>query len=156
MDAILFGLKRAHHASLRFGRELLAPYAVTPARFDALFAIHQLRASRQSELRRELGVARSTISRMLRSLEQLGLVERGQRRYSRDIALTLLGRRVMRCAVANIHRARVAYRKVQRAIRITPSTNSFMARGHLDATLSAFRRKLGDSATLYYPWDPDD
>ena len=161
MDAILFGFKRAHHVSLRFGRELLTPFGLTPARFDALFALHELReedgrSTRQCDLRRELGVARSTISRMLRSLERLGLVERGHRRYTRGVSLTRLGASLMRCAVARIHRARVAYRKVQRAIRITRSTNSFVARGVLDATLNTFRRELGDSATLYYPWDPDD
>jgi DNA-binding MarR family transcriptional regulator len=51
---------------------------LTAARFDLLFAVHAhgSRRMRQRELQRMLGVCRATVSRMLGSLERLGLVRR--------------------------------------------------------------------------------
>src|SRR5689334_22171797 len=78
MDSIFFGLKRAHQGTLRFARLALAPFGLTPARFDLLYALHTVpvRGMLQSLLRRVLGVTAPTVSRMLRSLEGLGLLVR--------------------------------------------------------------------------------
>lgn len=75
MHAILFGLKRAHQASLTVSRPLLRPFGLTPARFDMLCAIAQHRCLTQIELARVLGVRASTVSRMVKALLQLNLVE---------------------------------------------------------------------------------
>ena len=77
MHVLYFGLKRAFHATLKINRPLLDRHAITPARFDLLYVIHLERwgSLRQSKLRRVLGVARPTISRMVRSLETLGLLD---------------------------------------------------------------------------------
>jgi DNA-binding MarR family transcriptional regulator len=81
MDGTFFGLKRAFHGTLRLGRKPLREHGLTAARFDLLFALtDEGRARRaamyQSTLRRILGVSRATVSRMMISLEELGLVER--------------------------------------------------------------------------------
>jgi DNA-binding MarR family transcriptional regulator len=157
MDAILFGLKRAHHASLRFGHAVLAPFGLTPARFDAMFALHREGGfMAQSKLRRSLGIARSTMTRMLVSLERLGLLERTPRRYTRLVRMTQVGASVVRRAAGYVLGRYVAYRTVARAIRLGPRSPHLQTRGHFDSLLSKFRRTLGDRATLYYPWDPDD
>lgn len=74
MHAIFFGLKRAHHGTLRITRRILAALGLTAARFDLLYAVKK--ATRygvnQSALRKVLGVSRATVSRMLASLEERG------------------------------------------------------------------------------------
>jgi DNA-binding MarR family transcriptional regulator len=65
---------------------------VTPARFDALYALRERGVMMQSKLQRVLGVVRSTVSELLRDLERLGLVVRGARcRNGRDVRLTKAG-----------------------------------------------------------------
>ena len=100
MDDVFFGVKRAHLAvnAWALGR-LKKDFGVTPARFDLMRLIYE-RNFRwiQSELRSRLGVARATISRMLRSLEKLGWIERKPNawdRRTRDCVLTYEGRRVV-------------------------------------------------------------
>ncbi|MDP9036795.1 MAG: MarR family transcriptional regulator, partial [Myxococcota bacterium] len=77
MNAIFFGTKRAFQSCLRLMRPYLAQLGLTAARFDMLTAIwRHPYGLLQRELRKMLGVTAPTISRMLRSLEQLGLVRR--------------------------------------------------------------------------------
>ncbi len=101
MDEVFFGLKRGHLAATRFSARLLFKFGLTPARFDLLRLVLHSGAAGMSQayLRARLGVARSTVSRMLRALEQLGLVERDATsfdRRSRTCKLTVEGRsRVM-------------------------------------------------------------
>ncbi len=156
MDSIFFGMKRADQVALRFGHKMLAPFGLTPARFDMLFAMDHGYSRTQRDLRRELGVARSTTSRMLASLERLGWVEREPRRHTRRIRLTDTGKALIRRAARRLCGCRrLPYRMVARAIRVGPRTNVFMARGDLDGSLARFRRTFGDGATLYYSWYED-
>ena len=61
MNAILFGLKRAFQASIRFTRPMVAAFGLTAARFDMLYAIKLAKYGiKQSELRRTLGVTAPT------------------------------------------------------------------------------------------------
>ena len=78
MNAIFFGLKRAYHGTLRIYRHALARQGLTAARFDLLYAAREYRRHgvRQSSLRRALGVSAPTVSRMVASLEALGLLRR--------------------------------------------------------------------------------
>ncbi len=75
MHAILFSLKRAHHASLTVSRELLRPFGLTPARFDMLCAVLKHFGIAQKDLANTLGVKPPTVSRMVKSLVALDLVE---------------------------------------------------------------------------------
>lgn len=79
MDAVLFSLKRAFHLSVAAGLKLTRPFGLTPARFDLLYALDgdgMGSVGRQCFLRHRLGVSAPTVSRMVTSLEELGLVER--------------------------------------------------------------------------------
>jgi MarR family transcriptional regulator for hemolysin len=78
MDDLLFAYKRVHLAGNRRALMLLAAFGVTPARFDLMRMLYgrETFAMAQSALRAELGVARATVSRMLKALEKLHLVER--------------------------------------------------------------------------------
>ena len=95
MEAVFFSAKRAHHAGLKFCRDLLAGSGLTPARFDLLYALANTGAKTQMALRKALGVARATISEMLEALEMVGLVRRepdAQDRRTLRVALTDKGR----------------------------------------------------------------
>jgi DNA-binding MarR family transcriptional regulator len=162
MDAMFFGLKRAHQGCQRFGHAATKEFGLTPARFDLLFALKQRRDDcpllmTQHELRGVLGVSAPTVSRMLRSLERLALVWRGpRRRNTREVALTVRGRMLIRRAAKRLLYSGVAYRVANRAIRRFRKELDFVRRGSFDEKLAAIRRYFGDVATLYYPWDPDD
>jgi DNA-binding MarR family transcriptional regulator len=104
MQTFFFALKRAHHSVARFGRSLLHRFGITPARFDLMLELYRnwaLYACRgrhgrvdQSELVTTFGVSAPTISRMLRSLEELGLVRRLRHPSDRRrlvVGLTLRG-----------------------------------------------------------------
>src|ERR1700733_5812527 len=101
MNAISFGLKRAYHGTLRIARSTFAVLGLTAARFDMLYAIHQKAPAPmvQSALRGVLGVTSPTISRMLGSLEELGLIRRTRipsDQRQRSIELTDAGRASVR------------------------------------------------------------
>src|SRR5207247_2419421 len=81
MHAIMFRLKRAFHRSLAHVRPLIGEFGLTPARFDMMKTIRDASSGGfifQSFIRRALGVSAATVSRMLKSLEELGFVVRRQ------------------------------------------------------------------------------
>ncbi len=164
MNAHFFGVKRAFHATLRVARPVLARFGLTPARFDLLSRLLFSHAHRtlQSELRRALGVTAATVSRMLRSLEDLGFVARTRSPYE--------GRqRVVRLTDKGLSRIRIAHDEViesgysDLAVDRGIGGDRWFEAGHClfekDAAESLFKRMraaYGDTATLYYPWHPDD
>jgi DNA-binding MarR family transcriptional regulator len=82
---------------------------LTAARFDLLFAVHahDSRRIRQRELQRMLGVCRATVSRMLASLEALGLVRRitsDRDRRRKLVELTKPGRSRVRLVIRRLIR----------------------------------------------------
>ena len=114
MHLVLFQMKRAYHSTLKFGHRLLKDFGLTPARFDLLYVIMQRwwhygsqrrnkegRNIRQYDIRRELGVSAPTVSRMLDSLEDLGLVRREEVEHDRRhryVHPTVLCRKIMTLA----------------------------------------------------------
>lgn len=157
MDAILFGVKRAHMAfEHRLAARLLAPWGLTPARFDLLHVIDDVYIGKpQSRVRRILGIAGTTLGRMLKSLEALALVKRepfrrGRRRY---VKLTDRGRFVLRHAT---RKTRKHVRRRVDAMYASSPKASFEDREHLEWVCRTIRERLGDGATLYFPWHPDD
>jgi len=168
MNAIFFGSKRAFHGVLRVTRRPLSALGLTAARFDLMFALFRRDtaggvggSTRQRDLRRALGVTASVVSRMLRSLEALGWVQRTRPlhdRRQREVTLTESGRWRIRTAYKTLFRA--AQRLVDRAICFGEHRDG-NARFHHMATLEAYldsmRRHYWDNASLYYPWGhPDD
>ncbi len=166
MDQILFGLKRAYQKSAQACGELIADTGLTPARFDLMFALKQARDEllnmmTQRKLRDVLGVSAPTVSRMLRSLEALGLVWRGPKRRrwdrSRDVMLTKRGRWVLRRAAKRAYFNYRTRRLLYRALRGRRSREmDFMIREDFDYSLDTVRSFFKDRATLYYPWHPDE
>jgi DNA-binding MarR family transcriptional regulator len=170
VNAAFFGLKRAHHGVLRFMRPLLTQLGLTAARFDLLYALPQRSGApndgmRQSALRRQLGVSRPTVSRMLASLEELGLVHRGVDRFDRRqvaVSLTQRGLEVIRRAKKIFIQGGLAQLAVDTALVPEPVGRQTSPRWHtrgrcllaretLDGLLRGLRYTFGDSAKLCFP-----
>jgi DNA-binding MarR family transcriptional regulator len=165
MHAIFFGLKRAFHGVLRISRDTLATLGLTSARFDLLYVLHEcdpMVTLWQSEVRVSLGVSAQVVSRMLQSLEELGLVTRRRSaidRRQRDVELTPKGRSRIRFAIWSIIRSGQAKLAVELAIggeRWFDESHVLMNADRFDSALTSVRVCFRDTATLYYPWHPDD
>ncbi|MDP9149898.1 MAG: MarR family winged helix-turn-helix transcriptional regulator [Myxococcota bacterium] len=163
MNAIFFGAKRAFQASLRIMRPWFSRLGLTAARFDMLTAIWRHPCGVfQRELRKMLGVTAPTISRMLRSLEDLGLIrrERGMRdRRLRHIALTDAGLALIVRATYVFIDSGAAQLAVDCALtndRAHDVSRCFVEMEHAEAMLAALRAGFRDIARLHYPWHPDD
>ena len=171
MHVIFFGLKRAWHGCLRITRRPLTALGLTAARFDLLYALLNGLGTTQVRLRRALGVNRTTISRMLGSLESLGLIKRERVRYgdrrTRKVAHTEQGERRIRIAMRELIDSGSAKLAVDSAIAGDPWRGQPTVDCHndmacfcgcqmVDSYLSTIRKAYGDSATLYYRWHPDD
>jgi DNA-binding MarR family transcriptional regulator len=171
MNANFFGLKRAYHGTLRLTRASLARLGLTAARFDLLYALpHRFQrfepGMRQSALRGQLGVSRPTVSRMLVSLERLGLVYRKRSLADgrqRIVALTRQGRTLIRKAERIFIHSGWAQLALDTALDVDPQASLWCDDVHclfqmdkLEGLLRRLRVTFGDVATLYYPWHPDD
>jgi DNA-binding MarR family transcriptional regulator len=164
MNAIFFGLKRAHHGALRITRRALARLGLTAARFDLLYVVNESGSRRvlQRGLRRALGVSAPTVSRMVDSLEALGLVGRERccvDRRMRYVRLTEAGLRCIRKAIRRFVRSGWAQLAVDGALspdRWFDESECLYAMDICESTLRRFRRAYGDIATLSYRWHPDD
>jgi DNA-binding MarR family transcriptional regulator len=163
MHAIFFGLKRAHHGTLRLTRNVLAALGLTAARFDLLYAVKRSTDRIvQSTLRTVLGVSRATVSRMLSSLEELGLIRRTvltQDRRQRVVELTTKGR----WRIAFAHRQLTRSGWAQLAVDSALGGDNWCDEGDcghaiesLQMLLDRIRAAFGDHATLEYPWGPDE
>ena len=158
MNAVFFSLKRAYHGSLRVFRRALASLGLTAARFDLLYIVLKERGLLQRELQRALGVAAPTVSRMLASLEELGLVVRevaeddGRQRY---VELTKEGRRsVIRAARLLIHSGLVDL-TIDSALspnRWYDPSERWKARPECLRPLRLLSYAYGDRATPDYPF----
>jgi DNA-binding MarR family transcriptional regulator len=109
----------------------------------------------QCELRRVLGVTAGVVSRMLKALEKLGLVQRarGDDRREKGVWLTAQG---AACFQAARH---LLMRSVQRVIVTAICFGRHRERAQrvqhvmkLQAYLGALRRDFGDAAPLTHDW----
>jgi DNA-binding MarR family transcriptional regulator len=164
MHTIFFGLKRAHHSTLRLTRVGLANLGLTAARFDLLYALKERRGGvTQSALRKLLGVCRATVSRMLGSLEKLGLVKRSVFALDRRrklVELTNRGRWRIARAQHEFMRSGWAQLAVDSALgaegqmyRWYDEDDCREATSLLESLLGYIRKAFGDRAKLVYPWD---
>jgi DNA-binding MarR family transcriptional regulator len=168
MNAIYFAAKRVFHGFLRITRGPLNDNGITAARFDLMYVVHKRdpeggRQKRvwQSELWRALGVSPSVVSRILQSLEELGLISREvapDDRRQREVLLTDKGRRCIREAYRMVVRwvLRFVYEAICGGKHRDPEKR-FTHMSTLEDYLRVLRTYCRDSATLYYPWGhPDD
>jgi DNA-binding MarR family transcriptional regulator len=163
MNAIFFGCKRAFQSSLRITRPWITRLGLTAARFDMLTAISRYPFGPfQRQLREMLGVSRATISRMLFSLEELGLVQR--RRCATDrrqlhVSLTAHGESRLRDATDLFIDSGAAQLAVDSALtqgRVHDESLCFTQMDTTEGILRLIREAFRDVARLHYPWHPDD
>jgi hypothetical protein len=150
---------------------MLLDMGLTAARFDLLFALklESRRRMRQRELQRTLGVSRTTVSRMLASLEKLGLVERSvdpKDRRRKWVALTKHGFWRIGSAYRRFTRSGWAQLALDTAFGAIPSfsrpcdwsdpEDCARVSVQLRNALWGIRQEFRDRATLEYPeGEPD-
>ncbi len=161
MHPTFFLMKRAHLTSLHYGRVLLRAHPpLTPARLDLMTAVQREPHGYigQAALTRNLGLHHSTVSKMLKRLEELRLVEREIDRDDNRIWLVVLTRRgkallreayqggagdgmvelLVDCAIAPHKRGAPAHPEVRRA----------------NGVLRRYAVVLGDTAVPLYAGPP--
>jgi DNA-binding MarR family transcriptional regulator len=157
-----FLMKRAHLTSLRYARTILKPHRpLTPARLDLMTAIAREPHGviRQAALTRNLGLHHSTVSKMLKRMEELDLVFR---EIDRDdariwhVALTTRGEELLREAhVGNVDDGMA---ELLVDIAIAPHRRGTPAKSEIRRTNGVLRRyavTLHDTAiALYAPTPP--
>ncbi len=160
MHFLSFQFKRAHHRALAFGRNLARPFgqALTPARFDMLYVVFDGAVPpSQIEIRRRLGLSRPTVSRMLKSLREVGWVSRFRSFDKRTwrIELTQIGRALMQAAtyaILGTRRMQAVYESFYTYVR-----EPFFAVDELGMNLHRLAHLMGDFSSLWYPTHhPDD
>ena len=143
-------------------RHAIAPYELTPARYDMLYAIrkHARSGFNQAHLRRLLGVTSATVSRMATSLEELGFLEREQCPFDRRqllVRLTPKGKQALEIVEYDV----VDYGMIDFGVTCAfavkwYSESAISALYDFDDTFRYVRGQLGDTATFSYPFHPDD
>lgn len=161
MDAVIYGLKRAFHSTLRMVRPILKRVGLTPARFDALYALAKGGGeTTQMALRQDLGVARATISELLDDLQRRGWIGRTRDRDRRThrVTLTSSGRAILERAYEQGVGSGTAPMAIDAALTEgDPTVDSFPAREHLDHLCNLVRSFFGDTAwTTLFPWHWDE
>jgi len=164
MNAHFFGAKRAYYATLRFARPVLARFGLTPARFDLLTVLRRCHEHRtwQSELRKALGVAAATVSRMVRALEELGLVARSRSEVEkRQVNVRLTDEGLSRVDLVHDHVIDPGH--VDLAVDSALGdewwfdwAHCLMQKDAVEGHFTHMRKAFGDGATLHYPWHPED
>ena len=177
MNPISFSLKRAFRLNAEVGFAVMHEFGLTPSRYEVLLVMAKVqRAWPQSELRRRLGVNRTTISRFVRALEEAGFVRRFRNPWDArtwSVCFTEAGREIFRevqeclldlggghllsdamCFVTAERREerqrRCAY--ANRGVRLPKPLEP--TRQNLERVmrpLDLIREALGDNATLLYP-----
>jgi len=158
MHDLTFRFKRAHLKAVAFGRLLLKKFELTPARFDVLYVVQRGGTSGvlQSDIWETLGLHKTTISKMCKRLEQLGLVYRcnaGKPRHEICVQLTSEGIKRIGLAMNFVFRTegpRFAIGAVMS--RIEPDVEGFISK--LRRLTERAARNLGDTSTLLYPMLP--
>jgi DNA-binding MarR family transcriptional regulator len=145
MDDIFFGVKRSHLAVNRWALLKLREYGVTPARFDLMRMIYDRNYRwAQSELRAALGVARATISVMVRALVKLGWITREVNPFDRrtlDCVLTYEGRRIVALVMSALVWPRVIKNIVDAALGVEPQKDREAAQLLARKLVIAFARR---------------
>lgn len=169
MNYHFFAIKRAFHATLHIARDVAAGFGLTPARADMLYAIFRVPVARcigpagsgsltQRELRKKLGVSAPTVSRMVRSLEALGIVTRRRStddRRTLDVSLTDAGRRNVRALFYEIFKWDIFGLAIDCALpSLGPPANEQRLerlQDDLYGVVASIRYAFRDRATLEYP-----
>lgn len=156
MHPVFQSFKRAYWSSMRFQRDWTGELGITPARLDMLVAIAHCGGHVQKNLRRVLDVTSPVVSRMLESLEKLGLVYRvrcptDRRTYS--IMLTDAGRQLLTIACVELLYDGYTELCVKHVVSPAPHSRRATRRAfaRTNADLLRLRARVTDVSTLHYP-----
>jgi DNA-binding MarR family transcriptional regulator len=161
MDTVALELKRAFHSSIKVGLMMTRKFGLTPSRFQLMFAIKCERQAWYSQrtLRDLLGVAASTLSRMIDALVKRGFLRRrrkpGDRRRN-ELRLTLFGKRALGCAYRSFVKSGFADYVFGRALTdsfdgdIVSDEERAAALGSAANVLRILRLNLGNDARFDY------
>ena len=175
MHAISFRLKRAHLQAVAFARRAVAKIpGMTPARFDALYALRRVELTseflgngghwdespfgkglHQTELTARLGLARSTVSKLLKRLEQLGWIKRVWEeadRRTKYVTLTREGLRRIWRAMRRVFRGRILLHSYEDLFNRIRDRDRHVIDAINDANdlIDDIGRHFGDVSTLEY------
>ena len=159
MNHIFLGSKQFFLGTIRLTSRLLAKFGITPARYNMLYAILSGEGGvAQYKLRSLLGVSSPTISRMLKSLEKLGFVIRTphpRNRRHRWVTATTSGLLRLRAATADIVEDTSLDAITEELVNPEPGNHRVGAEtiAAADSFLTRVRERLGDAATLRFPYD---
>ncbi len=182
MHPVVFALKRAHLCTTAHAQQLVRSIKhMTPARFDVMCFLRQsgIRLGeagknygmiKQRTMLKGLGLHPSTLSKMLRRLEQLGWITRGrdyEDRRLKVIMITALGLQVAWKAMRTIFRQRLLRKEFEPLCRyLYPTRHVIEGLSHLYDTIDMLADAFGDQAKFYYevgaselpyalvPWGP--
>ena len=160
MHALMVRIKRAHLRVLAAARPFSRRVGLTPARYDFMHAMVVFAVEPpQHLLWRVLGISRTSASKMVRRLMELGLVTR--RRAPRDrrtflLSLTAEGEKRWRRTFLALRKGWPFQRRFERAFgeQGQRSWNTFRAVDALTSKLIRLARHLGDTAWTLYPTRP--
>ncbi len=167
MNAIFLGLKWAHWGSIKKSRKWLHvrwPH-LTAARFDLMYVLRKNEALPvfQKNLRKALGVCRPVLTRMLKSLVELGWVTRTRSSIDRrtyEICLTKKGGELIEAAHRRLVRSGRAMRWANRALAGKYGSRekwcAFRRMEWFDDILANVHHVFKVGGWLGYPWHPDD
>jgi DNA-binding MarR family transcriptional regulator len=163
MEKIIFGSKQFYLGTIRLTRRWLTPFGLTPARFNMLCAItsNGYRGVAQHDLLGLLGVTSATICRMLKSLEELGLIVRkphpGNPRH-RWVSITAAGVWRLRDAIVEVVESGELAFAVSEILNSHPGKQATAeaAIKEMDNLLTRGRKALDDIATLRFAYDIED
>lgn len=161
MHAVMFRLKRGHLCALANARAFTSKVQpLTPARYDILRVIgafgNHLGIATQKRVREALALSRTTISKMIRRMMQLGLLDRRRNEHDKrtfDVFLTKEGKKRRRRANHILRTKRPFDRRFARAYG-PPAWASYRAVDTFVARLRTMAYHLGDNAFNVYPIHP--
>ena len=168
MHSISFLLKRCHLRVTAFAKEAVrAVKGMTPARFDVLCFARQRwiqfdpgplarGLTTQRAITKALGLHPSTVSKLLKRLEQMGWITRcpdySDRRV-KAVELTKLGVRKIWEAMRRVFRGRLLLKPFERIAReLQPTRHVLETLDHLFDTLELIADSFYDSSSFYYDY----
>ncbi|MEZ4260136.1 MAG: MarR family transcriptional regulator [Polyangiaceae bacterium] len=160
MHSIVFDIKRLHLTGQRHMLAALKWHGLTPARFDVLRLV-MMGVRRQSDICRALGLARSTVSRMLTAMERRGLIRRTARAPQRAPKRVRMTHQIYRRFIRLFQESRVALEAAVRhgvGIPAHALVHYFRFAARASTLLGQSRYHLGDRAdgtVLYESWEFD-
>ena len=179
MHAVTFALKRGHLRTVAFGQQVLeAVPGMTPARFDLLCLLRQAgiwrgvgaregglaEPMRQTEIWQRLDLCRTTVSKMLKRLEEIGWIRREiHPRYKKWklVFFTAEGLRAIWKAMKIMFRQRVMLRYFERIMHVRrPQMHIVEAIYNLWEDIFFVALCFGDRSKVHYDmgaqYDPDE